>query len=1091
MNKSKRVLPGQYAIVMNENGEMTFYIRTAESAWVIDPDVPPDLIDSSALCNNQPSCVYTKQKINNTCESMENIYKKTEKELLNQMENQYTEYTESIIQTREDLKNLDFLYSMNLTKKKIFYKNDDSKKIAIGVSITDIDTIISPYSNLLDIILSIGDFKKKQKNILEFTNKCTRLPNPDNIDIITGKPEDENWLYCKKTNIKLLPIFLSRLANAHFYNNRYNAELIKVIKECGVLSDDGDKIIDKHSGKIIKQIDFVVGEEFTDEGFKIISSGVLEEDAEIKSSAKNIIIDVNKYITNESKVINNIIIALSDHMRINIRNHHDFIVHKVSSIYTASIFSEKMYNKKMMEKNKGKNPDKIDKTTYEDYTYTLLLYLTLGCFLIIVQTNIPSLKINYTFPNCVRSFGGYPIYEDDTDGGLIYISCVALKLKSNKIYPWKVLPSGKDKQKLLGSLVKEIRRYCDAYLIKDEDILFKIKSKQRYLLHTVEEVQENNGDHEMELWTTFLPAIKPFKIQNLVNVSDEFEQRSIVHLKKGDPEQINDMFVLRSKIILFSFAIQQLIHEVISDEPLLMMDSLVENTCCNNISENNTLQFFITRKPDIKLHNGNISIFTNILNDTRVLTIAPIFSSAEITKMRTFSVSSSFNEQTIFLAFIKYCNFKNTIPISEDISTICSVKPEYINLSDTSSEIIIKLKMHNQSYTEEQMKRLLQMVNQNNIIQNTNVTDTDLTDINTPNSVLIDILETNEFEDLQLIPVLQEYLITNEFEKLDRFLVVTTDAIQREIIDFLQKYGRTQKKKELENSIDFLTKMIYDDNKINNINNLNYIKNCIKMIGKILPGMIKNRVAYDIKVNPHWDITGFHKDNILNISTEEYMSIKKYYEDPALNAEFLTNIQQIFSQIILLSDKIPINKSNFTDEKSLKLMKYFFIIGVNKYIMTSGDLTIEVGSEVVALNAQSNLQNMKIASLLIDFIKILSNHQEKINISYEDVMNNIFKLKEFEKNKIRKRTSELSSEARKIDNEFKMLKIGEWGKGQNVTGYDGERYGVENQMMQQYRMEAEALLQFDNPTQEEGPEEFDNAEDGDYINDNGDNEIDE
>jgi hypothetical protein len=172
-------------------------------------------------------------------------------------------------------------------------------------------------------------------------------------------------------------------------------------------------------------------------------------------------------------------------------------------------------------------------------------------------------------------------------------------------------------------------------------------------------------------------------------------------------------------------------------------------------------------------------------------------------------------------------------------------------------------------------------------------------------------------------------------------------------------------------------------------------------------------------------------------------------------------------------------------------MKYFFIIGVNKYIMTSGDLTIEVGSEVVALNAQSNLQNMKIASLLIDFIKILSNHQEKINISYEDVMNNIFKLKEFEKNKIRKRTSELSSEARKIDNEFKMLKIGEWGKGQNVTGYDGERYGVENQMMQQYRMEAEALLQFDNPTQEEGPEEFDNAEDGDYINDNGDNEIDE
>ena len=1092
ISKSKRVLPGQYAIVMNENGEVTFYIRTDESSWVLDPDVPPDLMDSSALCNNQPSCVYTKQKINNTCESMENIYKKTEKELLTQMENQYTEYTESIIQTREDLKNIDLLYSVNLSKKKIFYTNDDSKKIAIGESIIDIDKIISPYSKLLDIILSIGDFNKKQKNILEFTDKCTRLPNPDNTDVITGKPEDENWLYCKKTNIKLLPIFLCRLANAHFYNYNYNAELIKVIKECGVLSDDGDKIIDKYSGKIIKQIDFVIGEEFTDEGFKIISSGVLDEDEEIKSPVKNIIIDVNKYITNESNVINNIIITLSEQMRINIREHHDFIVHKVSSIYTASVYSEKMYNKQMEKNNKGKNPDKIDKTTYEDYINTLLLYLTLGCFLIIIQTNIPSLKINYTFPNCVRSFEGYPIDEDDTYGGLTYISCVVLKLKS-KNYPWKVLPSGKDKQKLLGSLVKDIRKYCDAYLIRDQDIIFKLQSKKRYLSHTVEEVQENNGEHEMELWTTFLPSIKPFKIQNLVNVSDEFINRSIVNLKKGDHEQINDMFVLKSKIILFSFAIQELIHDAISHEPLLMMDSLVENSCCNNLLENNTLQFFITRKKDINLHNTNIISFSELLNDRRILTFAPIFSSAEITKMQTFALSSSFNEQTIFLAFIKYCNFKNTIPISEEISTICSAKPEYINLSDTSSEIIMQLKTHNQSYTEEQMKRLLQIVNRNNIIHNTNVVvDTD--DKNTPTSVLTDILETNEFnedDDLQFIHLLQEYLLSNDFENLDRFLVNTTDAVQREIIEFLQKYGtKTHKKKELDNSIDFLTKMIYD-NKINNINNLNYIKNCIKMIGKILPGMIKNRVAYDIKVHPNLDISGFHKDNILNISREEYISINKYYEDSALNSEFLTNIQERFSQIILLSDKIPINKSNFRDNISLKIMKYYFIIGLHKYITTSEDLTIEVGPELVELNAQKNLQNIKIASLLIDFIKVLSNHQEKINISYEDIMNNIFKLKEGEKNEVRVRTKKMSSEQLTIDNEFKNLKIGIHTE-KDYTKYNYKIFEIDNQIMQQQKKaEAQALLEFDNPNQEEGPEDFDNGEDGDYINDNGDNENDE
>ena len=404
----------------------------------------------------------------------------------------------------------------------------------------------------------------------------------------------------------------------------------------------------------------------------------------------------------------------------------------------------------------------------------------------------------------------------------------------------------------------------------------------------------------------------------------------------------------------------------------------------------------------------------------------------------------------------------------------------------------MKLKTHNQSYTEEQMKRLLQMVNRNNIIHNTNIVDTDLTDINTPNSVLTDILDTNEFDDyvLPFIQFLQEYLLTNNFENLDRFLVNATDRIQQDLIKILARYGTTNKKKELKNSTDFLTNMIHD-NKINNINNLNYIKNCIKMIGVILPGMIKNSVVYDIKVHPNLDISGLHKDDILKISTEEYISIKKYYEDSALNNEFLTNIQQTFSQIILLSDKILINKSNFTYNVSLKLMKYLFILGVNKYIINSSELTIDLGSEVVELNAQKNLQNIKIASLLIDFIKILSNHQEKINISYEDIMNKIFKLKESEKNRIRKRTSDLSNEARKIDNEFKMLKIGEWGKGQNVTGYDGERYGEENAvMLNEQRMQTAALFGFDNPRPDAGPEDFDDVEDGDYRNDNDDNETD-
>lgn len=1117
MNNSKRVLAGQYAIIIkSENGEPTFYIRTNESTWAIDETVPTDLMDVSALCNNQPTCVYTKQKINNTCESMDNIYKKTEKELLTEMENKYTEYNDIIKHSQSDLEEMSNLYLIKLIHRNIS-KVSDSINIRIGLSVKDDSPhVISPYSKILDIILSINDFVKKQQFILEFYTKCTRLPNPDNTDIITGKPEDDNWFYCKQTNIKLLPKFLYRLAYAYQFG-KYNTELIKVINECGTLSDDGDKIIDKNSGKIIKYIDFVYGEEYTEEGFRIISTGVLDE--EIVLPTKNIAeeVVVNKYISNESKIINNIILALSSQMKINITDHHDFIINKVSTIYTANVPSEKKYNKKMEENNRGKNPDKIDKTTYEDFTNLLLLYLTLGCFLIVVQTNIPSLKINYTFPNCVRSFSGYPIDKDDTDGGLKYISCVALKLKSNKFYPWKALPSGKDKTKLLESVIKKIKMYCDAYLIKDDDINFRIQSKQRYLLEHGEEVQENNGDHEIELWTTFLPSIRPFKIKNLVNVSEEFEKRSITHLKMGSPAQMDDVFVLKSKIIMFSFAIQELVQEVVSNEPLLMVDSLIENSCCNNISENNTLQFFIKRKSDIELHNNNVVKFSKFLNDVRLLTIAPIFSSKEITKMQTFAVPSAFNEQTIFLAIIKYCNFKNTIPISEEISAICRSKPEYINLSDTSSEIILKLKTHNQSYTEEQMIRLLQIINHNNIIKNI---DTNAA-IYTPKSVLLDICEklivdVDNIELNQLIPILEAYLHTNDIDhptrmeeesqplqNLDKLLVISTAAIQKEVIEFITKYAVNKNKKEKDMVIKFLNNLTntVDSDQINIIN---YVKNCIKMIGKILPGMIKKKVKYDIEVNRDWNISGFHKQNILKISSEEYISIQKYYEDPDLNTGFLEYIQKMYSQIILLSDKIPIiYNSNFTPEMSMKLMRYCFFIGLYRYITSIDELELLERPEIIQLNDETNLKNIKITSLLCDFIKILSNHKEKINISYEDVMNNIFKLKESEKNRIRKRTSELSNEARKIDNEFKMLKIGEWGKGENVTGYDGERYDEEYKIMNEYNenvKKANRLLQLDEDAARQNYEEelFHGAdanrpreEDGDYNNDNDDNDIDD
>ena len=52
---------------------------------------------------------------------------------------------------------------------------------------------------------------------------------------------------------------------------------------------------------------------------------------------------------------------------------------------------------------------------------------------------IPDIRTKKTFPGCIRSFKGFPLYDDEDISALQYIACTALKLRS-KIPPWNKLP---------------------------------------------------------------------------------------------------------------------------------------------------------------------------------------------------------------------------------------------------------------------------------------------------------------------------------------------------------------------------------------------------------------------------------------------------------------------------------------------------------------------------------------------------------------------------------------------------------------------------------------------------------------------------
>jgi hypothetical protein len=90
--------------------------------------------------------------------------------------------------------------------------------------------------------------------------------------------EDQNWLYCKDTNTKLFPVSIHTLAKTFISGADYLRKLDELCNSVGIMSDDGDAIVDKHSGFVMRKIDFSAEEGFDESGFRITTHDIIEKD---------------------------------------------------------------------------------------------------------------------------------------------------------------------------------------------------------------------------------------------------------------------------------------------------------------------------------------------------------------------------------------------------------------------------------------------------------------------------------------------------------------------------------------------------------------------------------------------------------------------------------------------------------------------------------------------------------------------------------------------------------------------------------------------------------------------------------------------
>jgi hypothetical protein len=1116
INQAKQVKEGDYAILVstinNDEGPtantLEYYVRHNDE-WTLDNEVDSTTFikEDDVLCNLDYSCIYNSTiKDENKCESVDlskdTLVKNALKQIIDQFDANYqiseTELSSKL--TKSYLHYLNTFDKLENMKKHQFLKHNNYQ-YNLGLSVVDElkDKVVSPYSKLRDLIMGQNDFIKRQNDIVQFVSLYCYEGNSLVANVTDGEMENIWWLYCKETNTKLLPKFHYMLASTFINNNsKYDDVLNHLKRTIGKRSDDGDAWVDEHSGEVICYIDLDVSEGYK-EGFVDTSRDILEQDiGDVileKQQEKR-----DKRLSPEGEIVSNVISILSTNMGVNIEESREFIVRVVTELMSDTKIIEKEPAYRKREEETAKKGKKLP--SYGTLYSSTILYLTLGTYLIAIQTSIPPIRTRKTAPGCVRSFVGFPFEGEGDDSSVNYIACVALKSRDSSTIPWNILPKSQEK------IVTTLKSFIIRYLISNSEIEQKIKEKTEYLLITPPDFIPE--EHNLSKWVNFLPPLKKFHVNHLENVSEGFTDKLQDELYGGNYKQLEKLLVIDSKIIAFSLAIQESIQKLVEKKELLLKSAgqlFMDNACCNESGNKNisSLQYFINNDKNIELYNNTVFSLTSLVRDIKILTQSAIMLS-DINTKRTFPVvSNDFSEETIYHAFITLCKFQSAIPLSEELATFCVDKPLYLKKMDSIQEKITKLKRDGRNYTKEQFLRLFQIVSRNNIINMS---------LNSKNIKCVDNLTTlllrfdNENDEnvpqvfiQKLDKLLDTYDVqieedTKDMRNLKDYLQTSIGKMQNELLEFIKIKAKVSSS-ELRNITKFIQNIsvwsfdetprnadikISDDGLYNYVN---FIKNYIELFVIIFPSMILNQRFQTIEPPKYWGLAKNHANEVKEMVSNFYKPIGKFYGNSSIK-NILNEVMVKSRGIYLLSQNTPVltnikigNKemyNSFDKRITMLLYEYYLLSVLTDYIyltkdpsmvtrilidndtdksdLFSADFLIEqqlrfTESEQEFIEGDVMKLNQEVAKLITSYLSIMMRSKKTINLSYDDIQDKVFKLKEAEKYNFTDKLRDMTDDQRAVDTILKHHKLGplySLGMSKGIKEYDPEHFEHDKQI---------------------------------------------
>merc|ERR1711871_1927456 len=362
--------------------------------------------------------------------------------------------------------------------------------------------------------------------------------------------------------------------------------------------------------------------------------------------------------------------------------------------------------------------------------------------------------------------------------------------------PWDTI-------KRLGktTISKFIKSNIDNYAMTNQDIKNKMKHKLEWLVLN----KDNYIPIELDIssWQTFMPPLVTIELKTIQGLSDGFKDKFLRNLRTGNKEQEEQIGIVQGKILYFASSFLKKVQDVIRNKKALLTNSasepFVENVCCQERVGNSVLDYFVKEDKSVEGVDEQIVLLSNILTDVVDISKSLTILSLEDTRLSYPKLTNRFSEETIYLCFIKFCNYENEIPIPENLIPYCFDKPDEYDKFDDLNEKIRKLKRDGKNFNEGDHQSLLKVNSRRNMIE-LDFQQEEVSEVQKIRSLIetLDELESDEIPSAlrqRLSQILDVFSVSikedpEELKSLTNYLHTANQAMRSEIKDFINKNTR-------------------------------------------------------------------------------------------------------------------------------------------------------------------------------------------------------------------------------------------------------------------------------------------------------------